>query len=230
NEVALAPNHQLRRPNEHPFRITVGKLRLPLEEVGERRVTARDGVSELTVRRDGDIHISRICRNSAYGTWRTVDFPGDHPNAGAVFSLDLGDLGGEDVLIPRRGHFKIRRQIDPQLKPGDAPRTHLGHFLMHDTSPGSHPLNVTGTDTSGVAECVFVVHNALKSVCHGFNAAMGMQGESGLVIASICGSKVVQQQKWIEVVQGLRSNASLKPYACPFDNSLGLNDLFDASR
>src|SRR5207342_3565209 len=63
NEVALAPNHQLRRPNENLFRIAVGEFRLALKEVGERRVTARDGVSELTVRWDGDIHIRRICRN-----------------------------------------------------------------------------------------------------------------------------------------------------------------------
>ena len=97
---------------------------------------------------------------------------------------------------------------------------------MHDTPPGSHPLNVTGTDSSGVAERVFVVHNAGKNIGHGFNAAMGMQGETGFVIASIRGSKVVQQQKRIEIVQSLRSNASLQLYACPFDDRLGLNDLF----
>src|SRR4030095_4827949 len=57
NEVALAPDHQLRRPNENLFRITIGKLRLALEEVGERCVTSRDAVSELTARRDGDVHI-----------------------------------------------------------------------------------------------------------------------------------------------------------------------------
>jgi hypothetical protein len=124
----------------------------------------------------------------------------------------------------------MRRQIDPQLKPGDALGTHLRHFLMHDTAPGSHPLNVTGTDASGVAECVFVVHDARKNIGHGFHAAMGVQGESGFVIASIRGSKVVQQQKWIEVVQSLRSNASLKSHTCPFDDCLGLKDLLDASR
>src|SRR5262245_55812922 len=123
----------------------------------------------------------------------------------------------------------MRWQIDPQLKPGDALGAHLRHFLMHDAAPGSHPLNVTGTDTSGVAECVFVVHRARQNIGHGFHAAVGMQGKSGFVVTSIRGSKVVQQQKWIEVVECLRSDASLKSHPRPFDDSLGLDDLLDAS-
>src|SRR5262245_55982386 len=122
----------------------------------------------------------------------------------------------------------MRWQIDPQLKPGDALRAHLRHFLMHDAAPRSHPLNVAGTDTSGVAECVLVVHNARKNIGHRFNAAMWMQGESRFIIASLSRNKVIQQQKWIEVVQSLRSNTSLKPYARPFDDWLRLNDLLDA--
>ena len=102
--------------------------------------TRSEADERLLPRRYGDIHIRRICRNPAHGTLRTVDFPCDHPNAGAVFSFDLRDLGGEDVLIPRRGHFKIRRQIDPQLKSGDAFRTNLRHFLMEDAATGGHPL------------------------------------------------------------------------------------------
>src|SRR5262245_6915991 len=105
NEVARAPNHEQRRPLENLFLITVGKLRPALKEVSERRVTARDKVSKATVRRNGDIQIGRICRNSADGTLRAIHFPRDHPNTDAIFSLGFGDLGGEDILVPWRGHF-----------------------------------------------------------------------------------------------------------------------------
>src|SRR5262245_14865401 len=100
---------------------------------------------------------------------------------------------------------------------------------MRDAAPSSHPLNVARTDTSGVAECVLVVHNTRKNIGYGFNAAMWMQGESCFVIPSLCRGKMVQQQKWIEVIQSLRSNTPLKLHPRPFDDWLRLNDHLNAS-
>src|SRR5262249_61105429 len=57
NGVALAPNHQLRRPIDDLFLITVEKLRPALKKIGERRVAARNKVSKATVRRNGDVQI-----------------------------------------------------------------------------------------------------------------------------------------------------------------------------
>src|SRR5262249_30652853 len=105
NGVALAPNHQLRRPIDDLFLITVEKLRLAVKKISERRVAARNKVSKATVRRNGDVQIGRICRNSAHGTSRTIDFPRDHPNPDAIFSADLGNLVGKDFLVLWRGHF-----------------------------------------------------------------------------------------------------------------------------
>src|SRR6266481_5450739 len=230
NEVAVTPNDQFRRLNQNLFcTLATGELRLALEEVSERRAAVVDRLSERRVGRNGNIHIRRIRRNATHGTVSIVDFPGDHSNVRAVFSLDLGDFTGQDILIPGRSHFEICRQIDPQLKPGDSLGTYLGHFLVHDAAPSSHPLNIAGTDTSGVAERVFVVHDAGKNVGHGFNSAMGMQRETGFVVAPLRGSKVVQQQKRIEIVQGLRSNASLQLHTRAFDDRLRLNDLLDRS-
>jgi hypothetical protein len=58
---------------------------------------------------------------------------------------------------------------------------------------------------------------------------MGMQRESRFVITPIRGTKVVQQQKRIEVIECLRANAPLQLYPRAFDHGLGLDDSLDVS-
>ena len=69
-----------------------------------------------------------------------------------------------------------------------------------------------------------------QHIRHRFDPSMGMQGKPGLIITRMAGLKVIQQQKWIQIVQLLCSNTSFESYPGTFGNRLRLNDLFDFSR
>ena len=101
---------------------------------------------------------------------------------------------------------------------------------MHDTASGRHPLNVPGPDAPGVAEGILVMHLAPQYVGHRFDPAMGMQGESGLIITRVAGRKVIQQQERIKVVQPSCRDTSVEPDSRAFDDRFRLDDRFDLSR
>ena len=83
-------------------------------------------------------------------------------------------------------------QVGPQLKTVHATAVvALRHFLMQDSAPSSHPLNITRPKGSLVAKAVAVFDFAGKNVSNRFDAAMGMPRETILVlprvvVAEIC--------------------------------------------
>ena len=58
---------------------------------------------------------------------------------------------------------------------------------------------------------------------------MRMQGKPGLIIIRVFGSEMIQQQKWIKIVEGVRSNASLEPHSRSLNYWLRFDDVIDAS-
>src|SRR5712692_3094728 len=58
---------------------------------------------------------------------------------------------------------------------------------------------------------------------------MRVQRKPGLIIVRVFGSEMVQQQKWIKIVESARSDTSLEPHPRSLDYWLRLDDAFDSS-
>ena len=100
---------------------------------------------------------------------------------------------------------------------------------MQDAAPGGHPLNLARTDLTRVPERILVPDSSGEQVSHGLDPAMGVERKAGLVIGRILRSKVIQEQKRIDMVEGARSDASFKPDAGSFNDGLRLYDFCDFS-
>ena len=144
--------------------------------------------------------------------------------------FDFGDVPCPDLLIARFDHLELCRQIDPKLESRNPFRSHLRHFFMHDPTSGRHPLKVPSADAAGVSQRILVLDLSSQHISYRFDPSMGMQGKPGLIVTRIAGLKVIQQQKWIQIVQLLCSNTSFESDSRTFGDRLRLNDLFDFSR
>jgi len=104
-------------------------------------------------------------------------------------------------------HLKMRRQVDPELEAVDVSALAAArHFFMHDAATGTHPLHVTGTDETCVAEAIAVGGGTFEHVGDGFDAAMRMIGEAAQrTLKRIVEGEVVEEQEGVEQVAGFRS-------------------------
>ena len=78
-------------------------------------------------------------------------------------------------------------------------RVALGHFLVHDATTGRHPLHVTRAEVALVAEAVAVLDRAREHISDGLDAAVGMPGKAGEIIARAVVAEIVEQQKRVEL-------------------------------
>src|SRR5436309_15644782 len=101
---------------------------------------------------------------------------------------------------------------------------------MHDAPSGRHPLDVPCPDAAGVSQRSPVPDLSGQHIRHRFDPSMGMQGKPGLIITRMGGLKVIQQQKWVKIVQLWCSNTSFESDSRAFGDRLRLDDLFDFSR
>src|SRR5206468_10450050 len=115
-------------------------------------------------------------------------------------------------------------------KSRNAFRQYLRHFFMHDPTSGRHPLEVPSADAAGVSQGILVLDLSSQHIGHRFDPSMGMQGKPGLIVTRMGGLKVIQQQKWIKIVQLWCSNTSFESDSRAFGDRLRLDDLFDFSR
>lgn len=69
-----------------------------------------------------------------------------------------------------------------------------------------------------------MVHSASEHIGHCLNSTVRMHRKSGKIVIRVVGSKMVEQQKWIEIIQRSRSDTSLEPHSCTFYDGLGLDD------
>jgi hypothetical protein len=100
----------------------------------------------------------------------------------------------------------------------------LGHFLMHNPAAGCHPLNIAIGYTTCIADTVFMVYVTADHVGYRFNSPVGMHGESFDVIRRVLGSKMIEQQKRIDVIQFAGRDTSNESHPGTFHDSAGFND------
>src|SRR4030095_7792673 len=135
----------------------IRKQSFTIENVCKCRLASSDLMGERGVSRERNIQISRVRRDPAHGAAYSIDGAGDYTNAGSTGHLNFRDFTGENALIPRTSHLQLGGQVDPELKTINAFRSRLRHFLVHDSTTGSHPLNISRSNASGVSNAVAMI-------------------------------------------------------------------------
>ena len=80
-----------------------------------------------------------------------------------------------------------------------ADRVALRHFLMEDAAPGGHPLHVAGAEHAGIAEAVAMGDRAGQHIGDRLDAAVGMPGKAGQIVARPIVAEIVHHQERIEI-------------------------------
>ena len=173
---------------------------------------------------DLEIEVDRIGFDTAHRTAGAVVLAGDDAHLIAVGGGHEGDLMGPNVLIARRRHLGVGRQIDPQLEAPHEPVFLLRHFGMQDAASGRHPLHAAGLEQTAIALVVAVTHASGEHVGDGLEAAMRVLGEAADVVVRIVGQEFVEQQKGIEFRQGLAADDAEQPHAGTVGSGLALYD------
>jgi hypothetical protein len=97
------------------------------------------------------------------------------------------------------------------------------HFLMDDTSPGCHPLDVAGSDHTMIAHAVTMFYRAGQHIGDRFDPSMGMPGKTCQVIIRIFIPEVIEQKKWIKLRGVAKSKGTTEMYPGTFKEGFGLN-------
>ena len=116
-------------------------------------------------------------------------------------------------------------EVGPQLEAVHASDVvALGHFLMQDAASGRHPLHVTGTEGSPVAEAVAVIDGARQHVGDRLDSAVRMPRETGEVILRPVVAEIVEEQERVEFGRLAEAEGTVELDARAFDVRLGLGD------
>ena len=83
--------------------------------------------------------------------------------------------------------------------------TGFGHFLMHDTAAGGHPLNIAGAQAAFVAQRVRVIDGAGEHVGNGLDAPVRVPREAGLELLRVFVAEIIEQQ------EGVKGAGVMKP-------------------
>src|SRR5712672_3463566 len=100
----------------------------------------------------------------------------------------------------------------------------FGHFLVNDAAPSSHPLHVAGSDHAAVSDTVPVLHGASKHIRDGLNPAVRMPRKACKVIFGYVVTKIIEQQKWIEVLCVSKSESATKMNSRTLESGLGVDE------
>ena len=110
-----------------------------------------------------------------------------------------------------------------------ATRVTLRHLLMQNATSGGHPLDVTGSEAATIAQVVAMLDATSENVRDGLDTAMRVPGEPGSVVVGNVVSKVVEEQKRVDVIGVPEAKGALEFDAGTFERRHGRGDLLDRS-
>src|SRR5450755_335131 len=173
----------------------------------------------------GNVKIDRISSDPVHRAGRAPEGSANDANMGSVVVLDLGNIQCLDLLVTRVGHLLRRRKISPQLEAMHASGVvALRHLLVDDSSPRSHPLDVTGGDGASVPHAVAVLDGPGEDVCDRLDAAVGMPWKAGEIVLRNIIAEVIEEEKRIEVGGVVESKGSPQMHARAFERRFCFNE------
>jgi hypothetical protein len=108
-------------------------------------------------------------------------------------------------------------------------RVALRHFLMHDAAARRHPLHVARAEQPAIAQAVAVFNGAAQDISDGLDAAMGMPGKAGEIIARPVVAEIVEQQERIGLLGVAETEGAAQFHAGAFDGGRRLRDALDGT-
>src|SRR5258706_4162468 len=117
-----------------------------------------------------------------------------------------GELLRRKILVMRRFHLELARQVDPQLHAfqyaAGAREFLLAILRMDDAGAGRHPLHAAGIQQAVPAGRIMMLHRALAQERHGLVTAMRMRIEPAFVAGTnAVGPEVVEHQEGARVIE-----------------------------
>ena len=103
------------------------------------------------------------------------------------------------------------------------------HLLVDDPAAGGHPLNVPRRYGPAVSKAVAVIHGAGEHICDGLYSAVRMPGEPCKVVLRAVVSKVVQEEKRIQLLGFAEAESAAQPHPRALDCRLRGYETFDWS-
>jgi len=172
-------------------------------------------------RRHRNIKIDRVGRNSIHRPLLTPKTAADNPHMRAVVVGQLGDFAGFHFLISRCGHLQRRGQVRPKLKPmHPARRVAFRHFLMDDAAARGHPLHVARGDGSVISHAVTMFNGSGQHICDCLDPAMRVPREARQIVFRNIVPKIIEQQKWIELMRAAKAERAAQMYTGTFQRGL----------
>ena len=175
------------------------KVSFSADHIGKDGVSSLGGVRKLRLRRNRDIEIFRVNDDVANRPAVSGNVSADDLDPRAVAQNHLRGLRAFHIPISGIHHFVGRGQVGPKLKTAhEALRVAFRHFLVDDSVPRGHPLNIARRDDAFVSHAVAVFHLSAKDVGNGLDSAMGMPRESFEIVRRILRAKIIQKQEGIK--------------------------------
>src|ERR1700730_7994451 len=100
----------------------------------------------------------------------------------------------------------------------------LRHFLVQNSAPGGHPLDVAGTELAPVSQTVAVVHASREHIGDRLDAAVWVPWKSRAVVVWTFIAEIIEQEQWIELARITEAEGTAQSHACAFDRGLGFDD------
>ena len=120
--------------------IRLADPRPSLKHVDEGGMARCDRLRESAISWHAYVDVQRVDRDAGRRAGKTDRLSGNDADPDAIICRSLGHILGVDILIARRAHFLVGRQIDPQLEAAHEAVFLLRHLGVHDAAAGGHPL------------------------------------------------------------------------------------------
>ena len=205
------------------------EIALAFNDVGQNRVTCRDGQRKPTLRVHGHIEVLGLGDHIAHGPLRPVLPAGNDPDHGVLF-LDDRHVDRRHGAVARLHHLVRGGQIGPQLETVHAAMPiPLRHLLMHDATPRRHPLDFARPNDASVAEAVLMLDVSVEHIRDRFDATVRVPGESSDIVPRVVRAEIVQEQERVKLRHLAVAKSAPQMDASTFDRGLALPDRLDAS-
>src|ERR1700730_14651204 len=102
-------------------------------------------------------------------------------------------------------------------------RVSLRHFLVKNSAPGCHPLDVAGAELAPVSQAVAVIHASREHIGNCLDAAVRVPWKSRAVVVWTFIAEIIEQEEWVELARITEAEGTAQFHACAFDRGFGFD-------